>query len=92
MLFILFFNLPKNVSNGTSPQGQQLVLTSLHYCTSYGPDKSGWTHGCTDAGTYTEQKLKQLCLTYPQAGSTKSKHVTVLILSHPIIHITEKVC
>ena len=41
----------KNVSNGTSPpQGQQLcqiVLKSTHYCTSYGPDKSGRTHACT---------------------------------------------
>ena len=48
------FNLPKkNVSNGTSPpQGQQLchtVLKSMHYCTSYGPDKSRWTHWCTDS-------------------------------------------
>ena len=45
----LTFNLPKkNVSNSTSsPQGQQLcqiVLKSMHYCTSYGLDKSGWTH------------------------------------------------
>ena len=48
---ILTFNLPKNVSNGTSPpQEQQLcqiVLKSTHYCTSYGPDKSGQTHGRT---------------------------------------------
>ena len=55
------FNLPKSVSNGTSPpQGQQLcqtVLKSLHYCTSYGPDKFGRTHGRTDARTYTELKL-----------------------------------
>ena len=47
----LTFNQPKNVSNGTSPlQGQQLcqiVLKSMHYCTSYGPDKSGRTHGRT---------------------------------------------
>ena len=47
----LTFNLPKNVSNDTSPsQGQQLcqiVLKSMHYCTSYGPDKCGWTHGRT---------------------------------------------
>ena len=47
----LTFNLPKNVSNGTSPpQGQQLcqiVLKSMHYCTSNGSDKSGRTHGCT---------------------------------------------
>ena len=38
----LTFNLPKNVSNGTSPpQGYkrcQIVLKSLHKCTSYGPD------------------------------------------------------
>ena len=46
----LTFNLPENVSKGTSPpQGQQLchiVLKSMHYCTSYGPDKSGRMHGC----------------------------------------------
>ena len=39
----LTFNLPKNVSNGTSlPQGQQLckiIFKSMHKCTSYGPDK-----------------------------------------------------
>ena len=44
----LTFNLPKNVSSGTSPpQGQQLcqiVLKSMHYCTSYGPGKSERTH------------------------------------------------
>ena len=44
----LTFNLPKNVSNGTFPsQGQQLcqiVLKSMHYCKSYGPDKSGRMH------------------------------------------------
>ena len=45
-------------------RGQQLrqtVLKSMHYCTSYGPDKPGWTHACTDAHmdahTYTELKL-----------------------------------
>ena len=50
----LTFNLPKNVLNGTSSQGQQLcqmVLKSMHYCTSYGPDKFGLMHeqmhGCT---------------------------------------------
>ena len=47
----LTFNLPKNVSNGTSlPQGQQLcqiVLKSMHYCTSYGTDKFGRMHGRT---------------------------------------------
>ena len=57
----LTFNLPKNVSNGTSPaQGQQLcqiVFKSMHYCTSCGPDKSERTHGYTDARTYTELKL-----------------------------------
>ena len=55
------FNLPKNVSNGTSPtQGQQLcqiVLKSMHYCTSYGLDKFGRTHVRTDARTYTEPLL-----------------------------------
>ena len=57
----LIFNLPKKFSNGISPpQGQllcQIVLKSMHYYTSYGPDKSGWTHGCWDARTYTELKL-----------------------------------
>ena len=41
----------ENVSTGTSPfQGQQLcqiVLKSMHFCTSYGPDKLGRTHGRT---------------------------------------------
>ena len=40
----LTFNLPKNVSNGTSPpQGQhlcQIVLKTMYYCTSYGPDST----------------------------------------------------
>ena len=39
----LNLNLPKNVSNGTSPpQGQncaKVVLKSMHKCTRYGPDK-----------------------------------------------------
>ena len=52
----LTFNLPKNVSNGTFPsQGQQLckiVLKSMNYGSSYGPDKSGRMHGHTDALTY----------------------------------------
>ena len=43
----LTFNIPQNVSYVTSPpQGQQLcqiVLKSMHYCTSYGPDKFGRT-------------------------------------------------
>ena len=56
----LTFNLPKNVSDSTSPpQGQklfQIVLKSMHYCTSYWPDKSGRTHGRIDARTYTELK------------------------------------
>ena len=36
-------------------QGQQLyqvVLESMHYCTSYGPDKFGRTHRRTDARTH----------------------------------------
>ena len=47
----LTFNLSKNVSNGSfPPQGQQLcqiVLKSMHYLTSYGPNKFGRTHGRT---------------------------------------------
>ena len=46
----LTLNLPKNVSNDTSPpQGQlyQIVLKSMHYCTSYGPYNSGRTHALT---------------------------------------------
>ena len=61
----LDLQLPKNVSNSTSrPQGPelcQIVLKSMHYCTSYGPDKFGRTHVRTDARThartYTELKL-----------------------------------
>ena len=57
----LTLNLSKNVPNNTSPhQGQQLcqiVFKSMHYCTSYGPDKSVRTHGYTDERTYTEQKF-----------------------------------
>ena len=49
----LTFNLPKNVSNGTSPpKGQQLcqiILKAMHKCRSYGPDKSGRTHARTRA-------------------------------------------
>ena len=26
---------------------RQIVLKSMHYCTSDGRDKSGWTHRCT---------------------------------------------
>ena len=52
----LTFNLPKNVTNDTSPpQGQQLcqiVLKSMHYCTSYGPDKFGRMQGPTDTQTH----------------------------------------
>ena len=53
----LTFNLPrKKFSNGTSPpQGQllcQIVLKSMHYCTSYGPDKSGRAHARTHARTH----------------------------------------
>ena len=54
-----------NVSNGTSTfSGQRLckiILKSMHKYTSYGPDKSGRTH---NARTYTELKLKQICLAY----------------------------
>ena len=57
----LTLNLSKNVPNNTSPhQGQQLcqiVFKSMHYCTSYGPDKSVRTHGYTDERTYTELKF-----------------------------------
>ena len=74
----LTFNLPrKNVSNGTSPpQGQQLcqiVLKSMHYCTSYGSDKSGRAHARTHARTHAHTLIKNCynCLVYPQADSTK---------------------
>ena len=53
----------------------QIILKSMHKCTSYGPKKSGRTHNarthkpCTshaqathNACTYTELKLYQLCL------------------------------
>ena len=57
----LTLNLSKNFPNNTSPhQGQQLcqiVFKSMHYCTSYGPDKSVRTRGYTDERTYTELKF-----------------------------------
>ena len=45
----LTFNLPEKMFQMALPpsQGQQLcqtVLKSMHYCTSYGPDKFGRTH------------------------------------------------
>ena len=52
----LTFDLPKNVSNDTfPPRGQQLcqiIMKSMCKCTSYGPDKSGRTHACTNARTH----------------------------------------
>ena len=52
----LTFNLPKHISNETfPPQGQQLcqiVLKSMHKCTSYDPDTSGRTHGRTNTRTH----------------------------------------
>ena len=55
-LVTLTFILPKNVSNGTSPpqgpQQCQIVLKSMHFCTKYGPNKFGRTHGRTDARTH----------------------------------------
>ena len=57
----------KIISNGTSPsQGQQLcqiVLKSMHYCTSYGPDKFRRTHGCTDARMHAHT-LNKKCNNY----------------------------
>ena len=65
----LTFNLPKNVSNGTSsPQGQQLcqiVLKSMHYCISNGPEKSGQTHAhtpnknCNNYVSLTHKRARQ---------------------------------
>ena len=57
-LIYVTFNLPKNVSNGTSPpQGQQLCqisLKSMHKCRSYDPDKSGRMHApAHNARTYS---------------------------------------
>ena len=50
-----------NVSNGSSPQGEQLcqiILKSMHNCTSFDPDKSRLTHASTtQTCTYTELKL-----------------------------------
>ena len=69
----LTFNLPKIVSNGTSPpqekQLYQIVLKSMHYCTSYGLDKSGRTH----AHTTTMSRL-------PASGSTKRGSLPELII------------
>ena len=62
----------RNISNGTSPpQGQQLCqihLKSMHYCTSFGPDKSGQTHGPMHIH---RTKIVKPMSPYPQTGSTK---------------------
>ena len=72
----LTFNLPLNVSNGTSPpQGQQfsqIVLKSMHYCTSYGTDKS-------DAYTVVHRTNFVTNMSPLHAGSTKLKMLQFLI-------------
>ena len=40
----LTFNLPEKNFHPQRQQLCQIVLKAMHYCTSYGPDKSGWTH------------------------------------------------
>ena len=73
----LTLNLPKNVSNGTSPpQGQQLcqfVLKSMHYCTSYGLDKSGRTHARMHRRTHIHQtKIVRAMSRLPASGLDKN--------------------
>ena len=68
----------KNVSNGTSPpQGQQLcqiVLKSMHYCTSYGPDKSGQTHGWMHWCTHIHRtKIVTIMSRLPASGLGKKR-------------------
>ena len=76
----LAFNLPKkNVSHGTSPpQGQKLcqnVLKSMHYCTSYGPDKSGRTHGHTHIH---RTKIVTTMSSLPASGLDKNTDTAIL--------------
>ena len=54
----------KHVSNHTFPlQGQQLyqiILKSMHYCTSYGPDKFGRTHAhCNNNVSLIRKRARQ---------------------------------
>ena len=78
----LTFNLPQNVSNGTSPpQVQQLcqiVLKSMHYCTSYGPDKSGRTHAHTPNKIVTTMHKSRL----PASGLDKNDSISVQFCIH----------
>ena len=71
----------KNVSNSTfPPQWQQLcqiVLKSMHYCTSYGPDKSGRMQRCTDI---QQTKIVTTMSLYPQDGSKKIQNKTLMHL------------
>ena len=85
---ILTFNLPKNVSNGTSPpQGQQLcqiVLKSMHYCTSYGPDKSGRTHGRTHIH---RTKIVTTMSRLPGSGLDKKCHTCTSMEWNPFLFL-----
>ena len=73
----LIFNLPKNVSNGTSPpQRQQMgptVLKYMHYCTSYGLDKFGWTHEPTHIH---RTKIETFMSRLPTSGHDKKEIYT----------------
>ena len=75
-------------SNGTSPQGQQLcqiVLKSMHYCTSYGPDKSGWTHA------HTPNKIVRTMSRLPASRLDKNHHSEALRCISIINLINQKI-
>ena len=75
----LTFNLPEKMFQ-MALQGQQLcqiVLKSMHYCSSYGLDKSGRS---TDI--HWTKIVTVLCLAYPQAGSTKIWWINAITIQH----------
>ena len=81
----LTFNLPTNVSNGTSPpQGHQLcliILKSMNKYWSYDPDKSGRTHAPTHTCTHIHlSNIVTAMSRLLQAGSTKTDNIHVNIL------------
>ena len=73
---ISVWSLETNVSNSTSsPRGQQLsqvILKSMHKCTSYSPDNpNGRTHVARTHTHRTEVVTTTYMSCSPQAGSTK---------------------
>ena len=82
-----------NVLNGISTrQGEQLcqvILKSMHKCTSYDPDKSGRTHVCPTHARATYIHRAEVVRTMsrlPQAGSTKISGITYATCEKSTLH------